>query len=114
MSDILACMIMEEDTGRPLYTHFIDKELERNPSSIAQKIRSRETTMIHEMSTSGLNLVFSLLVLRDEPELRQVLKQFRTKVERVYHDGMKAGGGTFADYLILQDIVASTFIERED
>jgi hypothetical protein len=112
MMNILACLILDEDTGRPLYTHFIDRDLKKNPSVIPQKLRSEEFIMIHEMGIQ-LNLVFSLLVHCDEPELHVLLKKFRDRVETTYPEGMNEGTGNFADYVILEEIVRSIFIDRE-
>ena len=106
-------MILDEDTGRPLYSHFIDNELKKNPSLIPQKIQARELVMIHELGVE-LNLVFSLLATEDDPELRTLLKRFRDRVEKTYPQGMKERTGNWAEFVILEGMVKSIFIDREE
>ncbi len=113
MSEILACMILDEDTGKPLYSHFIDKELQKTPSLIPQKLQARELVMIHELGID-LNLVFSLLARQDTLELRELLRKFRDRVEKTYPQGMKEGSGNWADYVILEGMVKSIFIDRTE
>ncbi|MHA2066403.1 MAG: hypothetical protein ACXABY_18685 [Candidatus Thorarchaeota archaeon] len=106
MSNIHACLILEIDTGIPLYSHFFDRELKANPNSVPQKIRSGEIKMMHEM---GKHTVFSALVTNETPEVRQLLKKFRERVEEVYKDGLKRGEGNFADFVILDNISKDIF-----
>ncbi len=113
MSEILACAILDEDSGMPLYTHFIDKELEKTPYLIEHKIKTREIAMIHELGID-LNLVFTLLARKDTPELREMLKRFRDRVEKTYPQGMQIGTGNWADYVILEGMFKSIFIDREE
>ncbi|MFW9909686.1 MAG: hypothetical protein ACFFEF_14030 [Candidatus Thorarchaeota archaeon] len=113
MSEILAVMVIDEDTQRPLYTHFMDKALQKNPRVIPQKLQAREIVMIHELGVN-LNLVFSLLVREDAPRHREMLKEFRERVEKTYLQGMKEGSGNWADYVILEGMVKSIFIDQEE
>ena len=108
MSNILACLILETDTGIPLYSHFFDKKLKANPNLVPQKIRSREIKMVHEM---GRHTVFSALVTQETPDVREILKKFRARIEDVYKDGLKRGEGNFADFVILDNIVKEIFLE---
>jgi hypothetical protein len=108
MSNIRACLILESDTGIPLYSHFFDKELKANPNLVAQKIRAREIKMVHEM---GKHTVFSALVINETPEVRPLLQRFRDKVDDVYKGGLKRGEGNFADFVILDNIVRTIFLE---
>jgi hypothetical protein len=100
-------MILELDTGQPLYSHFFDADIKKNPSSVPQKIRSKELKMMHEL---GKYMVFTALVTSEVPEIRQQLKAFKQQVERVYPEGLQRGGGNFADYLILQNMVKEIFV----
>ena len=113
MSKIRACMILDEDTGKPLFSHFIDNELKKNPSLIPHKLQARELVMIHELGVD-LNLVFSLLATEDNPELRTLLRKFRDRVEKTYPQGMKEGTGNWADFVILEGMVTSIFIDQEE
>lgn len=113
MSDILAILILDEDTGKPLYSHFLDAELKRNPSLIPQKLRAREIVMIHELGIN-LNLVFSLLAEKDLPALKERLKLFRDRVEKTYPKGMREGSGNWADHVILENMVRSIFIDQQE
>ncbi|MHA2043061.1 MAG: hypothetical protein ACW975_14500 [Candidatus Thorarchaeota archaeon] len=106
MSNVRACLILETDTGAPLYSHFFDKELKANPKLVPQKIRSGEIKMVHEM---GKHTVFSALVTNEDPAVRPLLQKFRDRVEEVYKDGLKRGEGNFADFVILDNIVETTF-----
>ncbi|MHA2142029.1 MAG: hypothetical protein ACXADC_08280 [Candidatus Thorarchaeota archaeon] len=106
MSNILACLVLETDTGIPLYSHFFDKELNGNPNLVPQKIRSGEIKMMHEM---GKHTVFSALVTNETPEVRPLLQRFRDRVEDVYKDGLKRGEGNFADFVILDNIAKEIF-----
>lgn len=106
MSNILACLILETETGIPLYSHFFDKELKANPNLVPQKIRSRQAKMVHEM---GQHTVFSALVTNVTPDVKQRLKQFRERIEEVYKDGLKRGEGNFADFIILDNISKEIF-----
>jgi hypothetical protein len=108
MSNILACLILETDTGIPLYSHFFDKELKGNPNLVPQKIRSGEIKMVHEL---GMYTVFSSLVTNETPNVRPLLQRFRDKVEEVYKEGLKRGEGNFADFVILDNIAKTIFQE---
>jgi uncharacterized protein YneF (UPF0154 family) len=108
MSNILACLILEIDTGIPLYSHFFDKELKANPNLVPQKIRSGVIKMMHEM---GKHTVFSALVTNETPDVRPLLQKFRAKVEEVYKEGLKRGKGNFADFVILDSIAKTIFLE---
>ncbi len=112
MTRILACMVMDEDTGRPMYTHFFDKDLQKNPTIIPQKIRAKEIYMINELGIQ-LNLVFSVLADSNDPILHERLKEFRDRIERTYPEGMKQGQGTFGDFVILEEIIRSVFVDRD-
>ena len=112
MSEILACAILDEDSGMPLYSHFIDKELEKTPYLIEHKIKTREIAAIYELGID-LNLVFSLLATKETPELRELLKRFRDRVEKTYPQGIQVGSGNWADYVILEGMVKSIFIDGE-
>ncbi|TFG13096.1 hypothetical protein EU537_07215 [Candidatus Thorarchaeota archaeon] len=105
-SNILGCMILELNTGQPLYSHFFDDNLKENPSLIPQRIRSNDLKMVHQM---GRHMVFTALVTYETPEVRQELRAFKQRVEEVYPEGLKRGSGTFADYVILQDMVTEIF-----
>ncbi|MFW9919916.1 MAG: hypothetical protein ACFFED_09970 [Candidatus Thorarchaeota archaeon] len=94
-------------------SYFIDSELKKNPSLIPKKLQTRELVMIHELGID-LNLVFSLLVRAESPELREMLKKFRDRVEKTYPQGMKAGSGNWADYVILEGMVKSIFIDQDE
>ncbi len=106
-SNILGCLILELNTGQPLYSHFFDADFKKNPSLIPEKIRSKELKMMHEI---GKYMVFTALVTSEVPEVRQQLNAFKQRVERVYPEGLQRGSGNFADYLILQDIVKEIFV----
>lgn len=107
-SNVRACLILDTDTGQPLYSYFIDQELKKDPSVIPTKIRSGELKMMHEM---GQHSVFTVLVTKESEEVTKLLKKFRERIERVYPDGMKMGEGNFADYVILQNIAIEVFVE---
>jgi hypothetical protein len=107
-SDILACHILEEETGAPLFSHFFDPELKKNPSVIPQKMRSREIMLLHEL---GNYVVYSVLVKKETDEARELLRKFAERVEKVYPEGLKRGQGNFAHYVILENIVKEVFID---
>lgn len=106
MTNILACLVLEMDTGIPLYSHFFDKELKDSPNLVPQKIRSGEVQMVHQM---GKHTVFSALVKEKTPEVKPLLQKFRNRIEDVYKDGLKRGQGNFADFVILDNIARETF-----
>ncbi|MHA1926176.1 MAG: hypothetical protein ACXABV_13950 [Candidatus Thorarchaeota archaeon] len=108
MTNILACLVLETDTGISLYSHFFDKELKTNPNSVPQKIRSGEIKMVHEL---GKHTVFSALVTKETPAVKPLLQKFRDRVEEVYKEGLKRGEGNFADFVILDNIAKSIFQE---
>jgi len=108
MSNIHACLILETDTGIPLYSHFFDRELKSNPKLVPQRIRSGEIKMVHEM---GKHTVFSALVTTETPTIRPLLQKFRDRVEEVYKDGFRRGEGNFGDFVILDNIVRTVFLE---
>lgn len=108
--DILACLILEEETGAPLFSHFFDPELKKDPSVIPQRMRSREIMLLHEM---GGHVVYSVLVERKTSEARELLRKFAMSVEKVYPEGLKKGEGNFAHYVILENIVKEIFIDRK-
>ena len=108
--DILACLILEEETGAPLFSHFFDSELKKDPSIVPQKLRAREIMLLHEM---GKQVVYSVLVNRETSEARELLSKFAKKMEEVYPEGLKRGQGNFAHYVILENIVTSVFVDRE-
>lgn len=108
--NILGCIIAEEDTGIPLFSHFFDPVLKKNPSVIPQKIKSKEIKMVHEF---GAHTVFTALVTHETPEVREYLRTFRTRVDKVYPDGLQRHRGNFADMLILQNIVKEVFVENK-
>ncbi|MHA2026688.1 MAG: hypothetical protein ACW98U_12380 [Candidatus Thorarchaeota archaeon] len=108
-SNILACLILELDTGLPLYSKFFDKELDKNRNLVPQKLRNREILMVHEL---GKNVGFTVLVSHETPEVKPLLKKFRERVEEVYKDGLKRGQGNFADFVIL-DNIANTIFSNE-
>ncbi len=110
ISDILACHILEEETGAPLFSHFFDPELKRNPSLIPQKMRSREFILLHEL---GGYVVYSVLVKRETSEARELLRKFARSVEKVYPEGLKRGQGNFAHYVILENIVTEVFKDND-
>ena len=107
-SDILACHILEEETGAPLFSHFFDPELKKNPSVIPQKMRSRELILLHEL---GNYVVYSVLVKKETSEAKEILRKFAERVEKVYPEGLKRGQGNFAHYVILENIVTEVFID---
>ncbi len=109
-SDILSCHILEEETGAPLFSHFFDPELKKDPSVIPQKMRSREVMLLHEL---GNYVVYSVLVKRETPEARELLRKFTTRVEKVYPEGLKRGQGNFGHYIILENIAREVFIEKK-
>ncbi|MHA2080298.1 MAG: hypothetical protein ACW99H_04035 [Candidatus Thorarchaeota archaeon] len=109
-SDILVCYIFEEETGAPLFSHFIDPELKKNPSVIQQRMRSREVMLLHEL---GNYVVYSVLVKKETSEARELLRKFAKRVDKVYPEGLKRGQGKLADYVILENIVTEIFIDGE-
>ncbi len=104
--EVLGCLILDEDTGQPLYSYFFDEELKKNPSEIPARVRSRELTLVHEMGTYA---VYSALVRHETPKVKEYLKAFKKRVEKTYPEGLKRGSGNFADMVILQNIVAEVF-----
>lgn len=110
-SNILACLILELDTGQPLYSKFFDKELDKNRGLVPQKIRNGEIKMNHEL---GKFAAFTALVTHETPDVQPLLKKFRDKVEEVYKDGLKRGQGNFADFVILDNISNTIFVDRSD
>lgn len=110
MPNILGCLILEEDTGLLLFSHFFDPALKKNTSVIPQKVKSKEIRMVHEF---GAHTVFTALVTHETPEVREYLRTFKTRVDKVYPDGLQKRRGNFADILILQNIVAEVFVENE-
>ncbi|MHA3964668.1 MAG: hypothetical protein AM325_014145 [Candidatus Thorarchaeota archaeon SMTZ1-45] len=106
MSNIRACLILETDTGAPLYSHFFDNDLKADPNLVPQKIRSGDIKMVHEM---GKHTVFSALVSNVTPDVKSLLQRFRDRVDEVYKDGLKRGEGNFADFVILDNIVKTIF-----
>ena len=107
-SDILACHILEEETGMPLFSHFFDPELKKDPSTIPQRMRTREIKLLHEL---GNYVVYSVLVKKETPEAKDLLKKFAERVEKVYPEGLKRGQGNLAHYVILENIVTEVFID---
>ena len=109
-SNILGCLILELNTGQPLYSQFFDDNLRKNPSIIPQRIRSKDLKMVHEM---GKHMVFTALVTSEAPEVNQKLRAFKQRVEKAYPEGLQRGSGNFADYLILRDMVTEVFLEED-
>jgi len=109
-SDILACLILEEETGAPLFSHFFDSELKKDPSMIPQKMRTRELKLLHEL---GGYVGYSVLVKEETTEAKKLLSKFAERVEKVYPEGLKRGQGNFAHYVILENIVTDVFIDRK-
>ena len=107
-SNILACLILEKDTGLPLYSKFFDKDLDKNRHLVPQKLRNREITMIHEL---GEFAGFTALITHETPDVKPLLVRFRERVEEVYKDGMKRGQGNFGDFVILDNIVRTIFLD---
>lgn len=104
--EVLGCLILDENTGQPLYSNFFDDELRKNPSEIPARIRSKELKLVHEM---GLHAVYSALVRHETPKVREYLRAFKKRVEKTYPDGLRRGSGNFADMVILRNIVAEVF-----
>ncbi|TFG05019.1 hypothetical protein EU538_11775 [Candidatus Thorarchaeota archaeon] len=104
--EVLGCLILDENTGQPLYSHFFDDELKKNPSEVPARIRSKELKLIHEM---GKHAVYSALVTHETPKVKEYLKTFKERVEKTYPDGLKRGSGNFADMVILRNIVTEVF-----
>ncbi len=111
--NILGCLILEEDTGLPLFSHFFDPALKKNPSVIQQKIKSKEIKRVHVF---GVHTVFTALVTHETPEaeVKECLRTFKTKVDKVYPDELKRGSGKLADVLILQNIATEVFTENKE
>ncbi|TXT56005.1 MAG: hypothetical protein BAJATHORv1_30389 [Candidatus Thorarchaeota archaeon] len=99
--DIFAVMILEEDTGQPLYTYFIDPQLKRNPGLIPQKLRTKEIRMVHVL---GKHVVFTALVAPETTGVKEKLEKLRERIEKVFPEGLKRGKGNFADMVILENI----------
>ena len=108
--DILACHILEEETGAPLFSHFFDPELKKDPSVIPQRMKSREIKLLFEL---GNYVVYGVLVREETSEARELLRKFVERVEKVYPEGLKRGQGNFAHYVILDNIVTEVFIDEE-
>jgi len=108
--DILACHILEEETGAPLFSHFFDAELKKDPSVIPQRMRAREIKLLHKL---GNYVVYSVLVKKETPEAKELLYKFAERVEKVYPEGLKRGQGNFSHYVILENIVREVFMDRE-
>ena len=106
--DILACHILEEETGAPLFSHFFDPELKKDPSVIPTRMKSREIKLLFEL---GKYVVYGILVKKETPEARNLLRKFTERVENVYPEGLKRGQGNFAHYVILENIATEVFIE---
>lgn len=106
--NILACLILEKDSGLPLYSKFFDKELDKNRNLVPEKLRAGEIRMVHEL---GEFAGFTALVTHETPDVRPLLVEFRERVEEVYKDGMKRGQGNFADFVILDNIVNTIFVD---
>lgn len=106
--EVLGCLILDENTGQPLYSQFFDAELKKNPSKIPAKIKSKELKLVHEM---GTHAVYSALVSHETPKVKKYLRAFKERVEKTYPDGLKRVSGNFADMLILQNIVTDVFGE---
>ena len=64
--------------------------------------------MVHEF---GEHTVYTALVTHETPEVKEHLRTFRTKVGKVYPNGLRGRGGNFADNLVLQNIVIEVFVE---
>jgi hypothetical protein len=109
-SDILSCHILEEETGAPLFSHFFDQELKKDPSVIPQKMRAREVMLLHEL---GNYVVYSVLVKKETTEARELLRKFATRIEKVYPEGLKRGQGNFGHYVILGNIAREVFIDEK-
>ena len=109
-SDILACLILEEATGAPLYSHFFDPELKKGPSVVPHKLRTRELKLLHEL---GGYVVYSVLVKEETTEAKELLRKFAKRVEKAYPEGLKRGQGNIAHYVILENIVTEVFIDRK-
>jgi hypothetical protein len=109
-SDILACHILEEETGAPLFSHFFDSELKKDPSVIPRKMRAREVKLIFEL---GNYVVYGVLVKKETPEARELLRKFTERVEKVYTEGLKRGEGNFSHFVILDNIATEVFIDRK-
>ena len=107
-SNILACLILDKDTGLPLYSKFFDKELDKNRNMVPVKLKAGELKMVHEL---GWFAGFTALVTHETPEVKPLLEKFRERVEEVYKDGMKIGQGNFADFVILDNIVNDIFVD---
>ena len=109
-SDILACHILEEETGAPLFSHFFDPELKKDPSVISQRMKSREIKLLFEL---GNYVVYGVLVKEETPEARELLRKFVERVEKVYPEGLKRGQGNFSHFVILDNIATEVFIDRK-
>ncbi len=110
MLNILGCLILENDTGLMLYSYFFDPALKKNPSVVQQKMLSKEARMVHEF---GENMAFTTLVTHETPEVREYLRTFRDRVEKIYPNGLKQRGRNFADTIILDGVVTEVFIENK-
>jgi hypothetical protein len=109
-SEILACHILEEETGMPLFSHFFDPDLKKDPSTIQQRMRAREIRLLHEL---GNYVVYSVLVKKETPEAKELLKKFADRVEKVYPEGLKRGQGNFSHFVILENIVKEVFLDEK-
>lgn len=57
----------------------------------------------------GKHVVYSVLIKTELSDTRRLLREFASRVDAIYPDGMKRGEGNFADFVILQNIVKEVF-----
>jgi hypothetical protein len=109
-SNILGCLIIDQESGQPLYSHFFDETLRKNPGMLPQKVKSGEMKMAHEFGKNG---VYMALVARETPDVREHLRVFESRVDKVYPNGLRGRVGNVADQIVLQNIVIEAFVENK-
>jgi hypothetical protein len=109
-SNILGCLIVDQDTGQPLYSYFFDEKLKQNPALLPQRVKSGEMKMVHEF---GKNAVYTAVVTRETPDVREHLHTFESRVDKMFPDGLRGRVGNYVDQAFLRDIVIEVFVENK-
>lgn len=108
--NILGCLIIDQDSGQPLYSYFFDETLKKNPAMLPQRVKSGEMKMVHEF---GKLAVYTALVRHETPEVRECLRTFESRVDKMFPDGLRGRVGNVVDQVFLRDIVIEVFAENK-
>jgi hypothetical protein len=61
----------------------------------------------------GKNAVYTALVTRETPDVKEHLRTFESRVDKVFPDGLRGRVGKVVDQVFLRDIVIEVFVENK-